>query len=133
MGVRWRLWGRTIPAPPRPAWNSSASALTIGAPREPRCRSASARFWASLRLRRPFLRKPTLSQKARQAWGNCFVARRHFTAENAEFAEKILRDSRRALRRFFAISAVKGFWFRGSHPFAKDAKEWGTLFSGDAR
>src|SRR6266536_2078925 len=51
MGVRWRLWGRTIPAPPQPAWSSSASALITGAPRAPRCRSASARFWALLAAR----------------------------------------------------------------------------------
>src|SRR6185437_2030142 len=60
MGVRWRLWGRTILAPPRPAWSSSATALTTGAQRARRCRSASARFWALPgKLRRPsrWLRK----------------------------------------------------------------------------
>src|SRR5579872_2230832 len=60
MGVRWRLWGPTILALPRPAWSSSATALTIGARRARRCRSASAKFWALLgKLRRPsrWLRK----------------------------------------------------------------------------
>src|SRR6476646_4609895 len=100
MAVRWRLSGPTTPAQLPPAWSSSASALTIGAPRARRCRSASARFWASPK---PHRRNPP----RRRITG-------HFTAEIAEVAEKLFfllfsaDSARSAVKRFFRSVLIRG-------------------------